>query len=171
VAPPVLAVLRQIGFTSDDELRTELEEPGQSMAKVFFHKLTSATLQDDLPWDAAVHSRANCDDVFEDDDDELTGVLQRDFDGELIQPCIDIPMQLDVLLTKMQTMVASLGFRWFHPNDYTILAKVPTEGVGLTIEVRPQTPELLSMDLHFTHATPEIIVRASALLKMMLAPQ
>jgi BR serine/threonine kinase len=40
IPPPVFHVLEQVGFSSDDELRTELESPGPSMAKVFHHMLT-----------------------------------------------------------------------------------------------------------------------------------
>jgi hypothetical protein len=170
VAPPVLAVLHQIGFTSDDELRAELATTGHSMAKVFFHMLTSKNPPEDLPWETAAQPSEMQNEMTEDDDD-WADLFQKDFSGELIQPCLDIPIKLEVLLARMQKMVSELGFQWFHPNDYTILAKSPSEGVGLTVTARPQSEGLVSMDLHFTNANQEIITRAFTRLRALLAPE
>jgi BR serine/threonine kinase len=157
VAPPVLKLLEQIGFSGDDELQTELESPGPSMAKVFHHMLTSRHSLGDLPW-----AEQAAPDVFE----IAPGWDER---LDLVQPCVDIPLAPEVLIARVQAMLTSLRFQWFHPDDCTIFARLPYEKTGLTVTVKLQSAEYLCMDLHFTKATQMTVGVVSERLREILS--
>jgi serine/threonine protein kinase len=145
-----LTILQQIGFSSDEELKEELEMDGFSMAKVFSQMLMATNSLEILPWEANTAS----------DDGRLI---------ELIQPCIGIAMPLERLLVTMQELFESLGFQWFHPDDCTLVARVRGGKAGVIATVHRQSADLLNMDLQFTHATEELIVAVSDRLKSALS--
>lgn len=190
----VLNILRQIGFTDDDELRADFEAPANAMAKVFFHMLTAGNSLEHIPWDAdtdaaiagpllvdsapvlespvtqiaAGHPVSSPYSLPERLGGEWADVFQSDFKGELIQPCVDIPLPLEVLMSNMQVMLTSLGFQWFHPNDFTILARKMDQTVDLVITAKRQTAQFISMDLYFKNATHAAIQEVSERVKAML---
>jgi BR serine/threonine kinase len=194
IPPGVLNILRQIGFTDDDELRADLEAPGNAMAKVFFHMLTAGNSLENVPWDAdtdpaiggpllvdsapvlesAVAQVAAGQPVSspyslpERLGGEWADVFHTEFKGELIQPCIDIPLPLEVLMANMQVMLTSIGFQWFHPNDFTILARKVDQTVDLVVTAKRQTAQFISMDLNFKNATHATIQEVSERVKAML---
>jgi BR serine/threonine kinase len=144
ISTPVLNILQQIGFSSDEELKEELESHGPSMAKGFYRMLTATHSLEELPW-----GPEELPDVVE----LPTGFDEDEKPGDVVQPCVDIPLLPEVLIGRMQAMLTSLRFQWFHPDDYTIYARLPYEKTGLTIKVKLQSAEYLSMEVHFTNAT------------------
>jgi hypothetical protein len=128
VAPPVLALLRAIGFRDE-----ELTAHGETMAKSFCYALTHALAPEELPWD---------------DEHRLGG---ESHENELIQPCVDIAMAMDELMGKMQEMLGELGFQWFHPDDTTIFAR-SRKGAVVTVRAEKQEDESVKMDVHFGNA-------------------
>jgi hypothetical protein len=190
----VLNILRQIGFTDDDELRRDFEAPGNAMAKVFFHMLTAGNSLEHIPWDAdteapiggpllvdsapviespvaqiaAGQSVSSPYSLPERLGGEWADVFKSDFKGELIQPCVDIPLPLEVLMANMQVMLTSLGFQWFHPNDITIVARKRDQTIDLVVTAKRQTAQFISMDLYFKNATQVAIQEVSERVKAML---
>jgi BR serine/threonine kinase len=159
VAPPVLKVLEQIGFSDSGELSAELESLGPSMAKVFHHMLTSRNALDDLPWAEQAPP-----DVF-----EIAPAWDEALD--VVQPCVDIPLAPEVLIARLQAMLTALRFQWFHPDDYTLFAMLPYEKTGLTVTVKLQSAEYLSMDLHFVRATHLTVGVVSERLREIMAAE
>jgi BR serine/threonine kinase len=154
----VLQVLRHVGYFADEELREELEAAEPSMAKVFYHMLTSPNSLDCVPWE-----EAKLPDVIELPEDAFA------CRGDLVQPCVDIPLAPEELLAKMQAMLTALGFQWFHPDDYRLFARLPGARAQLTVTVKLQSVEFLSMDVHFRNATPAVVGLVSERLRDLLA--
>jgi serine/threonine protein kinase len=171
--PHELIVLSQIGF-SEEELRRAFESPAASMAKVFHHMLTTRDSPADVVWDLAKQPDDEAlappdNPTVGQDDVEWSNMLQSEFHGELVQPCVDIRLPLEVLLSKMQHILRELKFRWLHPNDFSILARRVETRVDLAITVKRQTVDFLSMDLHFTNATQAAVQEVSSRVKAVLA--
>jgi hypothetical protein len=79
------------------------------------------------------------------------------FKNDLMQPCVEIALPLDVLMAKMQRVLTGLNMQWFHPDDLTIIARLPEQPVYLQVRVEFEATESLKMDLYFTQATPTMV--------------
>jgi BR serine/threonine kinase len=172
----VLNLLRAIGY-NDETLRADFAAVGNTMAKVFLHRLTVAQSLDKLPWsfetapvgdDLIVSPFASESPDFQPRALQAVGspyaasVAERppwanfstgQYKSDLVQPCVDIAMPLDALTAKMQAVLTGLNFQWFHPDDRTIIGKGPEEGMYLYVKVELTSQETLEMDLFFTQAT------------------
>jgi BR serine/threonine kinase len=84
-------------------------------------------------------------------------ITAHEYKADLVQPCVEIALPLDVLMGKMQLLLSELGFVWFHPDDLTIVATLLGQGVYLVVKVEFETPQSLSMNLFFTQATQTIV--------------
>jgi len=182
IPEPVLSALRQIGFTDDDELRRDLESAEGSMVKVFYHMLTKNP-RDSVPWESSSSPPALPLDVsvmiegetiiegdevqsapstkpsspvswsLPDERGRWTDVSKSEVTGELTQPYVDIFMPLDELLARIQAMLTELGIQWFHPDDFTVLARKADRSIDLMIMIKQQAAGYFSMDVHVYSAT------------------
>jgi hypothetical protein len=84
-------------------------------------------------------------------------VCEREIKADIVQPCVGIALPLDALMEKMQQMLVSLGFQWFHPDDFTIIARYTDRTTYLVVKVERETADALSMNLYFTQATPSVV--------------
>jgi BR serine/threonine kinase len=88
---------------------------------------------------------------------QMYEVQSREAGADIVQPCIGINLPLEVLMAKMQAMLASLNFQWFHPDDFTIVARFADLASYLTVRVKHETVHALQMDIFFTGATQLLI--------------
>jgi BR serine/threonine kinase len=88
---------------------------------------------------------------------EWADVCQREIKADIVQPCVGIALQLDLLMTKMQLLLTSLGFQWFHPDDFTIVGRYTDRTMYLMVKVERETADAVSMNLYFTQATQSVV--------------
>jgi BR serine/threonine kinase len=186
IDPAAFAVLRGIGFASDDELTAEFTMVGTSMAKVFYTMLLSARTLESYPWDDhEIESKPPSDPLivsehlfpnsaeenfarpeFGDSGSspysiaeraEWAEICHRELKADLVQPCVGIALPLEVLMGKMQQLLISLGFQWFHPDDFTIVGRYTDRTMYLVVKVERETARTVSMNLYFTQASPSVV--------------
>lgn len=58
VSPDIIDILRKIGYNDDAELAMDFASPTHSMAKVFYHMLTTRVSFDQLDWSLSVDANA-----------------------------------------------------------------------------------------------------------------
>jgi BR serine/threonine kinase len=171
VDPAIFSILKGIGFMGDDELVAEFTKAGTTMAKVFYTMLTTRTY-DMFPWDdpAAVHSAQSSPGIAIYQRPQSPGVPRVASDqgtavplasdgqarGDIIQPCIGIHLPIDVLMAMMQAALSEMDFEWFHPDDFTLVARYTDTSSYVSITVRHETADSLEMDLYFTQTTQEL---------------
>jgi BR serine/threonine kinase len=189
IDPAVFAVLRGIGFASDEELAAEFTMVGTSMAKVFYTMLLSVRSLESYPWDdheirhdppadpLIVSPRhlfpSAAEELFARPEPgadnsgsspysiaeraEWADICQRELKADLVQPCVGIALPLEVLMGKMQQMLVSLGFQWFHPDDFTIVGRYTDRTMYMVVKVERETAGTVSMNLYFTQASPTVV--------------
>jgi BR serine/threonine kinase len=158
--PAIFSILKSIGFIGDDELVAEFTKVGTTMAKVFYTMLTTRTY-DMFPWDdpVALHSTRSSPGYQSPCHDKPASVpWQSDGQarGDIIQPCIGIHLPIDVLMAMMQAALSEMDFQWFHPDDFTLVARYTDASSFLSVTVRHETADSLEMDLYFTQTTQEL---------------
>ena len=191
----VINVLRQIGFTNDEELLHDFTMTGHSMAKVFYQMLTTHVSLASLPWQSEedqMQEEASVEPFMVSPMDQgmefvmaadpfrrrrrmsaLTvsspgifslaeramwaDVMTQEYKSDMVQPCVDITLPLEVLMMRMQCMLARMEFPFFHPDDLTLIAKHPDDDMFLVVRVEHTTTESLQMNLFFTQATPTVV--------------
>jgi BR serine/threonine kinase len=145
IQPQMLKVLRQIGYSSDDELFADLNAPGHTMAKVFHYMLTRTVDRASLPWGdthtseqpselafvntsasdfgAAIRSVASdaCVSLVQKPDWAIGDAVMIAYEQE--QTIENIPTNGPHLFLALQCIMNDLGFDWFHPDDMTLLAR------------------------------------------------
>ena len=207
----IINVLRQIGFTNDEELMHDFTMTGHSMVKVFYQMLTTRQSLDSLPWQSEPGDKteeANAEPFMVSPMDQVIGfqmagadpftrrrrmsaqgvsspnvsfslaervqwadLAAHEFKSDIVQPCVDITLPLEVLMTKMQCMLQMICFQFFHPNDLTLIAKHPDDEMYLVVRVQRTTPELLQMTLFFTQATPTVVQTIIDSVSALLSPE
>jgi BR serine/threonine kinase len=182
----VVALLTAIGYTAET-LADDFAAEGNTMAKVFLQRLTVAQSLDKLPWSADLRPPGAVDLIMSPhvmpfassspdafalrpmhgvetpfgesvaERPQWANFTPGQYKSDLMQPCVDIAMPLDALMAKMQILLTSLNFQWFHPDDRTLYGKGTDEGTYLCVKVEPSSEETFEMDLFFTQATQSIV--------------
>ena len=182
----VLDVLHKIGYTNDDELLRDLVSPQQSMAKVFFHMLTSRVAIDELDWTRAVGGSS-----FEQTSDDLVAAFTVDgtdpfqrhigsmpgssyeaatslaFRPEWAMPAsepMEVMQAFDVCarmglvqtMTAVQLAMSQLEMQWFHPDDFTVIARHEAMGIYVVCQCSCSPgDESTMMQMQLCHGTIE----------------
>jgi serine/threonine protein kinase len=84
---------------------------------------------------------------------EWADVQHAEYKSDLMQPCVDITLPIDVLMAKMQLVLTSMNFQWFHPDEFCLIARHTDEGMYLVVKVVHDGAQSLEMDLYFTQVT------------------
>jgi BR serine/threonine kinase len=148
IQPQMLKVLRQIGYSSNDELFADLNAPGHTMAKVFHYMLTRTVDRASLPWgeahrghvseqpselsfvnasasdfDAAIRTAPSeaCVSLVQKPDWAIGDVVMVGYEQE--QTIENIPTNSPHLFLALQCIMNDLTFDWFHPDDMKLLAR------------------------------------------------
>jgi serine/threonine protein kinase len=93
----------------------------------------------------------------------------HEFKNDLMQPCVQIGLPVDVLMAKMQLVLGRLNLQWFHPDDLTIIARLPDQPVYIQVKVDFEAVDSLKMDLYFTQATPTMVQLITDSVRAVLA--
>ena len=151
LSPTEVSVLGKIGFSNLSELKSELECPENTMAKVFVHMLTSNCDLEQLPWDesdsARDHSQLDSSSFIINPSQNIytsPGSFHNaaSYEGNsfVSHPIWDYEEAnvMSVLLEKqaeidgrtmwhimrdVQVAANDCGLQWFHPNRITIYAR------------------------------------------------
>jgi hypothetical protein len=177
----VMEFLRACGYT-DEGLIADFTAVGNTMAKSFYCKLTIGQSLDGLPWQEVGSPAPAGEDLMVSpqplqfaspgqrmhsigspyvyslaERPQWASFSPNQFKFDLVQPCVDIGMALDALMVKMQFVLMSLGFQWFHPDDRLLIGKAPEPSTYLVVRVHNVALETLQMDLYFTQATQAMV--------------
>lgn len=89
---------------------------------------------------------------------QWASVPTQEYTSDIVQPCVDINMHLDILMMNMQLMLYSLNFEWFHQDDYTLIARRAEDMMYIIVKVAHESAtETLQMNLYFTQATQQAV--------------
>jgi BR serine/threonine kinase len=187
IDPAILSALRGIGFASDAELVSEFTAVGTSMAKVFYTMLLNARSLDSFPWDPSERMDGPPSPLLDmfmvspvqsfesfgkqeprpgasasspystGERPEWAAICAPEIKADLVQPCVGIAIPLELLMGKMQNLLTSLGFQWFHPDSFTIVARYTDRTMYLVVKVERETADAVSMNLYFTQATQSVV--------------
>ena len=185
IDPSVVVSLRQIGFLDDQELWNELATPGHTMAKVFYSMLTESMTLEKLPWsqpevmgrgaEHAVDAFMFTPGDFRPSSFELpnassfgfgTSLSERvplpivpteEWTCDVTQPFLGINLPREVLLMTMQVFLTSQDFEWFHPDDFTIVARRSVDVTYVIIKIELADSPLTNMIVYFQHASQETV--------------
>jgi BR serine/threonine kinase len=164
ISEEVVDVLRKIGYTDDNELLHDFESPQHSMAKVFYRMLTSRDKFDRLDWSQSLNGNGGFGIHTDDDFIIAPGHGEIDmFGGEKIacdgslsamslgtRPEWAVPESVAMVgsivcelvanlplveaLRAMQMLMGQLEMQWFHPDDYSIIARQQTQGLCVLVD-------------------------------------
>jgi hypothetical protein len=102
---------------------------------------------------------------------EWANIRTREYPTDYVQPCVDIQIPLEILLAKMQMVLTSMQFQWFHPDDLTLLARHFEDEMYLIVRVQHETLDCFQMNLSFTQATTQTVQTVLDHVRMALVPQ
>jgi len=77
---------------------------------------------------------------------------KEDFPSEVVQPIINIQMNLEDLVSCLQQLLIQIGFDWFHPDDFTIIARRQIDYLYMHITFEYEENSWLRMNLKFVNA-------------------
>jgi hypothetical protein len=106
----VLSVLKQIGYTEDEGLKSDLQEEGWTMAKVFVAMLTEQVDLDKLPGE---------DDAMEIGPSEPASITAWEMEDEIRLPKVLI----SDAMYRVQQAVGDCGLQFFHPDQVTVYVR------------------------------------------------
>ena len=186
VAADVLDVLHKIGYTDDEELTRDLVSEQQTMAKVFFHMLTARVGIDELDWSRAVGGSSfgqasdaplaaftvDGVDPFQRHIGSMPGssyeaAASLAFRPEWAMPesepmqvvqTFNVAARMGVVqtMTAVQLALAQLEMQWFHPDDFTVIARHEAMGVYAVCQCVCAPDESESaIQIQLCHGTPE----------------
>lgn len=202
IASSTLLTLTQMGFSSKEELESQLQSPGSNMAKVLYHMLISQESVEALPWqypDASTSidpvegfviqspqafGQLSVDSLgrrhrslFDVSSPENFSLIERakwgnysyrEYPNEVVQPFVDIQLPPEVLLGHMQSLLTSLLYQWFHPDDQTIIARRLEDRSTIVITIEFGQNNWITMNLNYSLTTQQdILAFNDAVLQML----
>ena len=94
---------------------------------------------------------------------------QEEYPNEVVQPFVDIQLPPEVLLGHMQSLLPSLGFQWFHPDDQTIISRRPVDGAILIVSIDFGQNNWITMNLSYSKTTQQDILAINDAVLQMLS--
>lgn len=173
----VIDTLKQLGFSSVDEINTQLSTPGSSLVKVFYSMLMRQSDLDALPWPDEGHSGANFShspQIFNNNISDTLGhhvmtpmsnmsfspmhyslaerahwgnIEDGSYPCEIEQPIMDINLSLEVVISRMQMLLNEMGFVWLYPDDVTLISKDRESASVVVFTITYQPDGLLTMTI------------------------
>jgi hypothetical protein len=167
---------------SEEDLYADLTAEGTTMAKVFYYKLTVTESLESLPWrevespstkpDCLIISAPTMASASRSPDHcacRLPGsfgsapthsfgergdwVSANQNPSDFVQSFPNLTLPLEAVMAKMQSLLNSLNFQWFHPDDGSLIARGPDNSMYLSVKVYHSKIDAVHMYLYFTRAT------------------
>ena len=180
----VLTTLLQIGFADRQELFAEFAKEGHSMAKVFYSMLTTNLSLESLPWTTPIIEQHPSEAYMQSPNlgygtspdftpdsyqygslSEISSYAEKalwanlpknEYKHDVVQPCVGIPIPLEQVMTKLQSLLNSMHFQWFHPDDCSIFSRRPDDMMYLVIKCE-KAQQSINMNLFFSQASQSAI--------------
>lgn len=73
-----------------------------------------------------------------------------DYPHEVIQPFVDIQLPAELILGHMQSLLSNLCFKWFHPDDMTIVARRLEDRATIIVTLEYGINEWITMTLSYS---------------------
>ncbi|EAX95867.1 CAMK family protein kinase [Trichomonas vaginalis G3] len=199
-----IITLTQMGYSSQEEIESQLQTQGSSMAKVLYFMLITQGSIDSLPWqftenqdmmmpmdnsgmemesnqvfgagslDSYGRRRQNTYDVSSPEVYSLATRAQwgnfpnKEYPQEVVQPFVDIQLPAEVILAHMQQLLSNLCFKWFHPDDMTIIARRLEDRATIVVTLEYTAEEWITMNLSYSEIEQsEIYVLNDTVLNML----
>jgi BR serine/threonine kinase len=137
----VVSVLRQIGYTDDEELNGDLETPTWTIAKMFVALLTAQLDLDQLPWE-------------DDADGESEGPVS--INSWIVEDSIRLPkVKIEDAMYRVQQAVGDCGLQFFHPDPVTVYIRKNHRRFYVSVQASFVTDEELFVTARLHRGSPD----------------